>query len=154
MLRRLKRGCTSSTPIGGLLLQSGRRCCQGRSIVRDEDAQPVLGLERIDVGRQVMGPRAGPEFFQCVGLDPGPGYIELQHHARSERVRALRHAIQAVDTLGRHMVLRGNLGRCAVEVQSTLTSTRSLSVVTKVCSGLSRVPRRCGAPDNHRPNVI
>ncbi len=95
-----------------------------RSIVPGEDAQPVVGLERIDMGRQMVRPRADPELFQRVGLDPGPGHLELQGHARSERVGALHHVIDAVDAFGSHMALRGNLGLCAVEVHPNQNTKR------------------------------
>jgi hypothetical protein len=50
------------------------------------------------------------------------------------------------------MALCGNLGRCAVQVYPD----QHLKLVCRHenFSALGQVPQRCGAPDNHRPNVI
>lgn len=104
-----------------------------------------------DMGRQMVRPRAGPEFFQRVGLNPGRVHIKLQGHAHRERVGALHHVIQAMDAFGSHVALRGNLGLCAVEVHP---DQHSKLVCHEKFSALSWVPRRCGAPDNNRRNVI
>lgn len=83
----------------GLLLRVrlGGSHYAGRSIVRAEDTQPIIGLERIGMGRQMLRPRAGPEFFQCVGsIRAGPGRRcdELYRSVSKSEVAGLLHQIR------------------------------------------------------------
>lgn len=88
-----------------------KRCSSSRE-TRSRDEDDGGNLAAVADGR----PRAGPEFVQCVGLDPGPGHIQFQGHARGKQIGALRQVIESVDAFGSHMALRGNLGLCSVEV--------------------------------------
>ena len=85
---------------------------------RGQDAEPALGLHRIDGGRQMVGFGARLQLLQRGRLHPGVTDIHHQPQPFTQMVGPLHHHVQRLDAALRHMTVRGYFRLAALEIES------------------------------------